>query len=270
MPVFVTLLAPLILLLTPLLLPVGFGLTVFGLGRAGLIAALGQLPESPHRRMRRSTADEISDSSSETPTRLQSTRTSPEASNGVIELKHGSFRELNQLAGKRAERLVKQVSSLVRDNLSKATKEVSGEVEQHLHALQRELQSWAGANPNLKPYCHGHIGWLLRLEVRQMESLGLEAQIYSRAPGGDAGAGGDDAAYAFVTPNGKGAGHAVGSDGGTKVSRSWSARRGCSVRQRPDLDMSLAFEDLLEVLPPANAPLTADVGHVVIEDTTRA
>ena len=47
------LVVPLILLLTPLLLPLGFGLTAFGLGRAGIIVTLrGSPPSSRARRSR--------------------------------------------------------------------------------------------------------------------------------------------------------------------------------------------------------------------------
>ena len=31
-----------------------------------------------------------------------------------------------------------------------------------MQALQQELQSWVGANANLKPYCTGRIGWMLK------------------------------------------------------------------------------------------------------------
>ena len=155
-------------------------------------------------------------------------------------------------------------------------------MEQHLHALQRELQSWAGANPNLKPYCHGHIGWLLRLEARQMavQRLDYASNMQSvSSPVGPMVDDGDDVlarsmdALAFATPDGKGgslrtsSAH-TGSSGslstgggsarGSSRARSGgsSARAGYSVHQRPELDLSLAFEDLLEVLPPANVPLT--------------
>ena len=56
-PILITILAPLILLLTPLLLPVGLGLTFFGLGRAGLIATLGGA--APHGSSRSPTAATI-------------------------------------------------------------------------------------------------------------------------------------------------------------------------------------------------------------------
>ena len=51
---------------------------------------------------------------------------------------------------------------MVKHNVGQVTRDVASEVEQHLRALQRELQSWAGVNPNLKPYAQGHIGWLLK------------------------------------------------------------------------------------------------------------
>ena len=60
-PILITILAPLILVLTPLLLPVGLGLTFFGLGRAGLIATLGgaapQQQQIPYRRNNRFSRD---------------------------------------------------------------------------------------------------------------------------------------------------------------------------------------------------------------------
>ena len=46
--------------------------------------------------------------------------------------------------------------------MQRVTQDISGEVEQHLQALQQELQSWVGANANLKPYCTGRIGWMLK------------------------------------------------------------------------------------------------------------
>jgi hypothetical protein len=74
----------------------------------------------------------------------------------------GSLSTLNSLTAQRGERLVRTVGSLVRHNMARATSDIRAEVEIQLQALQRELQSWVGANPNLKPYCHGRIGWLLR------------------------------------------------------------------------------------------------------------
>ena len=70
--------------------------------------------------------------------------------------------ELKGLAATRGERMVRQVSTMVKHNVGQVTRDVATEVEQHLRALQRELQSWAGVNPNLKPYAQGHIGWLLK------------------------------------------------------------------------------------------------------------
>jgi hypothetical protein len=40
LPIFVMFIMPLMLMLSPLIVPIGFGLTVFGLGRAGLIVTL--------------------------------------------------------------------------------------------------------------------------------------------------------------------------------------------------------------------------------------
>jgi hypothetical protein len=241
------LVVPLILLLTPLLLPLGFGLTFFGLGRAGLIAALGgavpvQLLET------RSRSETQEDDASEAPSPRCST---PETPPPLVELRSGSLHELNQLAGERTKNLVKQVGQLVRNNLSKVTKEVSGEVEQHLHALQRELQSWAGANPNLKPYCHGHIGWLLRLEARQT-GLRLETpqqadalMLDGSSDGGSTGGADDDLRGDADLTNGPGDGKAGTADS--------PARPALNVRQRPELDLSLVFEDLLEALTPNKA-----------------
>ena len=161
-PLLTVFIAPLILLFTPLLLSLGFGLTAFGLGRAGLIVTWGD----NHRR--RAAASERAAAAAALRCRCGHPP-GDEASSPSVLIRQGSLQELNQLATKRGERIVRQVTALVRSNLSKATREVSGEVEQHLHALQRELQSWAYANPNIKPYCHGHIGWLLRKEARDIE-----------------------------------------------------------------------------------------------------
>ena len=274
-PILITILAPLILLLTPLLLPVGLGLTFFGLGRAGLIATLGgaapQQQQIPYRRNNRFSRDwpvEDTDEPEVIPTRQSRRSRENGAKTPPLVLKEGSFKELNQLAGKRANQLAKQVGQLVRNNLSKATREVSGEVEQHLHALQRELQSWAGANPNLKPYCHGHIGWLLRLEARQ-----LEARRASTAGGRGSPENGAsplvDLSTASSEPELRRLAEIGGSTGDLlntplKLSRSRSASpptpttTKVGVRQRADLDLSLVFEDLLEVLPPSNVTLTPD------------
>ena len=162
-PILVLLMAPLFLIFSPLLVPLGFGLTVFGLGRAGLIVAL----RGPVTRAMRGSRAQHTNSLSRPPDSLHAS--GADSTVDTLELKEGSLRELNTLATKRAGRAVTQVTALVRTNVVRATRDISGEVEVHLHALQRELQSWAGANPNLKPYCHGHIGWLLRQEARESE-----------------------------------------------------------------------------------------------------
>jgi len=217
-PVFALLLAPLVLLLTPLLLPIGLVLVVVGLGRAGLIATLSE----PVTLELRDAPDAA----------LGAPRSAPEMLTSIVPppVRQGTMSELNQLAGARAEHLVKQVGHVVRHNLSKATKEVSGEVGEHLHALQLELQSWAGANPNLKPYCHGHIGWLLRLEQLEGGAHGAHGDRHTELAGVEAGVG--------------------AADGSRARASSWN------VRQRADLDLSRSFEKLFEALPPPNVALT--------------
>lgn len=61
--------------------------------------------------------------------------------------------------------MLQQLSSLVSQNVGRVTRDLATEVEQQLRALQRELQSWAGVNPNLKPYAEGQIGWLLKQAI---------------------------------------------------------------------------------------------------------
>ena len=179
LPIFVMFIMPLMLMLSPLIVPIGFGLTVFGLGRAGLIVTL----RGPTRALRvlepaspdASQALELNLARARRELALPASvdHRGGTAEQEAAELlrveraKDGTLRELNSLAGKRAHEAVKHVSALVRNNVMRATRDISGEVEVHLQALQVELQSWAGANPNLKPYCHGHIGWLLRQEARE-------------------------------------------------------------------------------------------------------
>jgi hypothetical protein len=98
----------------------------------------------------------------------------------------GSLSTLNSLTTQRGERLVRQVGTLVRHNVARATSDIRAEVEVQLQALQRELQSWVGANPNLKPYCHGRIGWLLRRDppgAPDVTDLFLQRYLGERTPG---------------------------------------------------------------------------------------
>ena len=180
LPIFVMFIMPLMLMLSPLIVPIGFGLTVFGLGRAGLIVTL----RGPTRASLRVLEPATPDASQAVELNLARARrelalpasvdrrggTADQEADELLRVeraKDGTLRELNTLAGKRATEAVKHVTALVRNNVMRATRDISGEVEVHLQALQVELQSWAGANPNLKPYCHGHIGWLLRQEARE-------------------------------------------------------------------------------------------------------
>ena len=132
------------------------------------------------------------------------------------------------------------MTALVRSNLSKATREVSGEVEQHLHALQRELQSWAYANPNIKPYCHGHIGWLLRKEARDIELVrSASAPEPHRPSDSPSSSPSSPSSSSLPPPLSKKAGHP---------------------RQRRELDLSGMFEELFDALPPP------DGGRLFTED----
>ena len=93
--------------------------------------------------------------------------------------KEGSLAEITNLTAHRGERLVRQLSGLLRSNVQRVTQDISGEVEQHLQALQQELQSWVGANANLKPYCTGRIGWMLKAgsKKEQVKDLSLSLSL---------------------------------------------------------------------------------------------
>jgi len=113
-PVLITLLAPLILLFTPLLLPLGMVLMVFGLGRAGLIATLGgDVPVARRLTSRERELRDLVDDAAISPTRT-GRHASGKAHHRVateapqIEMRDGSLTELTQLGGKHAEHLVKQ------------------------------------------------------------------------------------------------------------------------------------------------------------------
>mmetsp|Transcript_25171 Transcript_25171/g.69230 ORF Transcript_25171/g.69230 Transcript_25171/m.69230 type:complete len:444 (-) Transcript_25171:1493-2824(-) len=203
---------PVVLLLLPLLFPLGLVLTVVGLVRAGIVASFDG-SRFWHSSTNRRNSSPTSASSPATPTGAHvrshrardamfvsscepkgretflgvSTMTSTDRNErGLVHPRRmggreetlspcssfeqqiakidGSLSTLNSLTTQRGERLVRQVGTLVRDNVARATNDIRAEVEAQLQALQRELQSWVGANPNLKPYCHGRIGWLLRGE----------------------------------------------------------------------------------------------------------
>jgi len=205
---------PIVLLLLPLLFPLGLVLTAVGLTRAGIVASFdgsrvwtsssareprapmhSSSPSTPtglhvhrHRTARSAQPEALGRDSARAslgaagsvgagrdgaanaapylptaqggPRLLRASRT-PEHRVATID---GSLSTLNSLTTQRGERLVRQVGTLVRHNVARATHDIRAEVEVQLQALQRELQSWVGANPNLKPYCHGRIGWLLRRE----------------------------------------------------------------------------------------------------------
>lgn len=320
-PVATCFIAPFILLLTPILLSLGFGFIVFGLGRAGLIVTYRGGNEEPEilsnddgrTALQRTHSNPLgfyrSGSSngqqnghdrqggprrqasysyhSANPFPSDATGHAKGGGNGgsswrkmasaarpLVPIKQGTLRELTQVVTGHGGHIVKQVSSLVGQQVTKATREVSGEVEQHLHALQRELQSWAGANPNLKPYCRGHIGWLLRLEAKEIEARNaVEQQALNAA---SIGSGDGHGSPPVLTNLIDGVGHSVisagvnGSPGGsgdrlsTQPSKPRGMRRVGSAgkdlcRQRPELDLSLIFEDMYETLPPQSAgSLTAE------------
>lgn len=91
--------------------------------------------------------------------------TEPNLNGSPLPRVDGSLSTLNTMTAQRGERLIRQIWRHLRSNLGRASREIGAEIRHQLVALQRELQSWVGANPNLKPYCHGRIGWLLRSEV---------------------------------------------------------------------------------------------------------
>ena len=254
--------APLVLLLSPLLLFFGFLMTVFGLGRAGLIMTL-----------RGPTVEEAAAGP------IRFTRAGRGQSNGTLArqgapkppIRNGSLSELSQLGAHRTSDLVRQVTSLVRTNVVKATREVGGEVEQHLHALQRELQSWAGANPNLKPYCHGHIGWLLRIEAKGLETRLLEAKAHRQndhngmnghtghSPTALNGHGQHGSPHDAMAKNGVGG---IFADAERRqLELPWSPR------QRPELDLSVLFDDMYESLSATHSSLTPEsLNHIPLPE----
>ena len=271
LPVAACIIAPLLILFAPLLLSLGFGLTAFGVVRAGLIVVLrGPANIAIQRAQRRLASATASgpQSSSVPPVRREVTQQArvesfmrPKVCGGsrlppALLAQDGSLRELNDLAAKRGGSLVKEVSAVVRTNLVRATRDISGEVEVHLHAMQEELQSWAGANPNLKPYCYGQIGWLLRQEAREASSncatpssaaAAAAAQSCEAKDRRDSKAAGGDSARSPPTPSTC----PTSPDGAP-------ARRGWSPRQRPDLDLTSVFTELLDRLPPPAEMLTSD------------
>ncbi|EOD27997.1 hypothetical protein EMIHUDRAFT_457087 [Emiliania huxleyi CCMP1516] len=185
-PLTLLLLAPLTLLLLPILVPLGLLLTAVGVARAGIVVSMDgsrQRARSPRSPADRSGPQAEAASRSEEACATPSSRRKRRASWGSSSREglpldrrassaqdltsgavlDGSLSTLNSLTAQRGGSLVRQVGELLRDNVARATHELRTEVEEQLAALQVELQSWVGANPNLKPYCHGRIGMLVLL-----------------------------------------------------------------------------------------------------------
>lgn len=135
-PPLIILLAPLMFLLLPVLLPAGLTLACLGATRCALALSLG-----PRR-----TAAPVP----------------------AGELKGGTLAHLNSITTQRGEALVRQVAAVLRANAQGLTRDISSGVEEQLAALQGELQTWVGANPNLRPYSEGkhHHGSSICLPVQ--------------------------------------------------------------------------------------------------------
>ena len=281
LPLVLVLLVPLLILFSPVLLPLGLGMTIFGLFRAGLVMLLGhpssRLARSLHgnRRQALSEARKVdephalhfgADGAIDAPVIQQ-----------VIRPKEGTLRELNKLAATRAGQAMKQVTALVRSSVARAKRDISGEVEAHLHALQFELQSWAAANPNLKPYCHGQIGWLLRQEARESGMRSASAMSLARTEiEPDSGYEDQiDEKLVCELPDLSHTKpvnelslqqesiklHAIGTQSRPRRRSVTNSTHGgkvkWGVKQRPELDASGAFQYLISTLPPSGEMLTA-------------
>ena len=196
LPPVVLMMTPFILLLIPLLVPLGFILTLIGIIHTGYIVcvareqedgvqplfmlttAVGESFRSKADLGRLNHAEERTDrGSGERRSRSRSlgvksplletsvSGVSGEAAWDPTTPSNGTLKELNALATNRGQTAFKQLGRLLHGSVTQAARDMTGELEQHLRALQRELQSWAGLNPNLKPYAQGHIGWLLQQEA---------------------------------------------------------------------------------------------------------
>ena len=177
-PPLIVAVSPLLLVLLPLTLPFGLMLTILGLVRAAFLLVISQVPQqlpraleqmSPRRRLHHPrTAEPRADGGGSIAVAAAAAAAAnpgarPNTPPPEPQLaKEGSLAEITNLTAHRGERLVRQLSGLLRSNVQRVTQDISGEVEQHLQALQQELQSWVGANANLKPYCTGRIGWMLK------------------------------------------------------------------------------------------------------------
>lgn len=133
-PPLIIALAPIMLLLMPLLLPAGLTVLAIGVVQAALVTSLQA-------------------SSDATPQSPVLKRRSPTS---------GTMAHLGAITASRGEALVDQLAAKLRSNVSDLASGMRNEVEEQLSVLQTELQSWVHANPNLRPYSEGHIGWLTR------------------------------------------------------------------------------------------------------------
>eukprot|EP00308_Calcidiscus_leptoporus_P024380 CAMPEP_0119374074 /NCGR_PEP_ID=MMETSP1334-20130426/28824_1 /TAXON_ID=127549 /ORGANISM="Calcidiscus leptoporus, Strain RCC1130" /LENGTH=602 /DNA_ID=CAMNT_0007392025 /DNA_START=72 /DNA_END=1880 /DNA_ORIENTATION=- len=198
-PPLVLVVAPLLLLLLPLLMPLGLILTFVGVMQLGVVVSFAHI-STLHRfteKVDRGRASSAKGSpsakrphkksscgqawSTESPKACSLLATPPPplalaatsvgaetdvtySESSSLRVIDGSLKTLAQCGVDHSERLVRRFTEAVRANVVRAKRDISGEVGQQLIALQGELRTWVGANQNLKPYCHGRIGWLLKQE----------------------------------------------------------------------------------------------------------
>jgi len=244
LPSALLVLAPLVMVLLPLLLPIGFMLMLFGGVRIVYIVLLSREEEDGAPLITLTRAMASVNTLAQNSNAMHAGKTTPGESSAELRRRRsktlvedmephspvrerratdGTLEELKGLAATRGQRMAHQLASLLKRSVGRVTTDFAVEVELQLRALQRELQSWAGVNPNLKPYAKGHIGWLLKQETE-----------------------GQNCAYA-MSPDGGGGGEAACS-----VINSRAARL---KQQSAHLNVTHEFETLLASLPNAEAPL---------------
>ncbi|EOD22566.1 hypothetical protein EMIHUDRAFT_116661 [Emiliania huxleyi CCMP1516] len=172
-PLTLLLLAPLTLLLLPILVPLGLLLTAVGVARAGIVVSMDgsrQRARSPRSPADRSGPQAEAASRSEEACATPSSRRKRRASWG------SSSREglpLDRRASSAQDRPYLPISPHISPYLpisphNSSAQDRPPELSPNLPTaialsaasvpVPVELQSWVGANPNLKPYCTGRIG----------------------------------------------------------------------------------------------------------------
>ena len=157
-PPIILILAPLMMLLMPVLLPIGLVLLAYGLSRAGIVMSFAK---GNWKHAKGMYDQDVAYDDATGGTGL---------SRPPVMIEQGSMRELNSLTAQRGEHLVRQTVSLLRSNVARATHDLSHELQGQMQALQQELHLWVGANNNLKPYCTGQIGWLIRTQPKPVQA----------------------------------------------------------------------------------------------------